>query len=405
MKNVIFLFIICGSFYCRAISQTLSQEERQKIVDSLQGARYSSRLTAIARVKEYNIIEALPFLEQRIWQQSNITLKLKYLEALQQFSSSSFPTYAQLIIDSAGVFSQNSIFDSLQIKVSVTSLLFKVGDYTTTQYVFDLLYKDTTESDYEAVELLKQIFLNVPAYSTSAKSELRRIAKSNHGSSMIAFRNYVALFGEEATEDMVEIFMNHQKYDLRWFAMGNLCRLNYSGLHELFLEKLNNEPDAGIRFFIAESLLIRYGTILDYHLVANHSKIEADSLVKSLLDFEIQRFQPPQPERGTPIQTMIDSLISLKHQVAAYGWLGNQDFIDELDVSLDRAKIYIQQGDSLNCRRLIKIFQQNVDEEYNDSLDGNTREVRMGGWQFLYWNAEYILKRLPDVPSLYRKEE
>ncbi|MBI3195612.1 MAG: hypothetical protein HYZ34_14265 [Ignavibacteriae bacterium] len=119
----------------------------------------------------------------------------------------------------------------------------------------------------------------------------------------------------------------------------------------------------------------------------------------------LQEYKPRDLSSNLLIPIKIDSLISLKHQVAAYGWLGNQDFIDELDANLDSAKIYILQGDSVNCRRLIKFFQNKVDEEYNDSLDGDTREVKMGGWQFLYWNAEYILNRLPDIPSMYRKEE
>jgi hypothetical protein len=58
-------------------------------------------------------------------------------------------------------------------------------------------------------------------------------------------------------------------------------------------------------------------------------------------------------------------------------------------------------GDSNNCARQIKLFQQKVDEEYRDSLGGDNKTVTIEGWKFLYYNAKYILERLPVPPPQY----
>jgi IPT/TIG domain. len=46
----------------------------------------------------------------------------------------------------------------------------------------------------------------------------------------------------------------------------------------------------------------------------------------------------------------------------------------------------------------VKAFQDLVDNVYKDSLNTDPRFVTIEGWKFLYWNAKYILDRLPEIP-------
>ena len=55
-------------------------------------------------------------------------------------------------------------------------------------------------------------------------------------------------------------------------------------------------------------------------------------------------------------------------------------------------------GDSLACAVKVKSFQDLVDFVYKDSLNTDARFVTLEGWNFLYWNAQYILDRLPEIP-------
>ncbi len=115
----------------------------------------------------------------------------------------------------------------------------------------------------------------------------------------------------------------------------------------------------------------------------------------------VKVYKPPKPPKAEELTVTLDSLMSFMYQVAGYNWLSNQNFVNELDSNLSNARNYLLSGDSNNCARQIKIFQQKVDEEYRDSLDGDTKRVTIEGWKFLYYNAQYILARLPAPPAQF----
>jgi len=97
---------------------------------------------------------------------------------------------------------------------------------------------------------------------------------------------------------------------------------------------------------------------------------------------------------------IIDSLISVTNQVHIINWLGDLTFSNELKNILTTAKTNLQNGDSLACRVQVKVFQDLVDNVYKDSLNSDSRFVTIEGWKFLYWNAQYILDRLPSPPVI-----
>jgi hypothetical protein len=70
----------------------------------------------------------------------------------------------------------------------------------------------------------------------------------------------------------------------------------------------------------------------------------------------------------------------------------------DLEISLQRAHEMLDSGDSVDCARAIKAFQHNIDFVFIDSLNPDPRKVTIEGWKFLYYNAQYILDRLPAIP-------
>ncbi len=133
--------------------------------------------------------------------------------------------------------------------------------------------------------------------------------------------------------------------------------------------------------------------------------VEQSDFVRFYLVEFLNGFRPIIHEVSIPIITLIDSMISYKEQLGSYGWVMDSSFVNEIDNNLSNARNYLLQGDSNNSYHQIKLFQQKVDEEYRDSLDGDTRQVTKEGWKFLYYNAKYILDRLPVDASLYRRED
>ncbi|KAB2845467.1 MAG: hypothetical protein F9K42_12705 [Ignavibacterium sp.] len=91
----------------------------------------------------------------------------------------------------------------------------------------------------------------------------------------------------------------------------------------------------------------------------------------------------------------IGYVYNLIDTVSNYTWLGDLNFKNELKNILTTAKTNLQNGDSLACRVQVKAFQDLVDNVYKDSLNTDARFVTIEGWKFLYWNAQYILDRLP----------
>lgn len=101
--------------------------------------------------------------------------------------------------------------------------------------------------------------------------------------------------------------------------------------------------------------------------------------------------------------TLLESLIYSKHEAANNGWLADKSFVNELDNHLENAQKHLAKGDSVNARKEIEKFQEKVDKEYEKTSDdqkkGKARDKRFvteEGWKLLYFNAQYIIDRLPE---------
>jgi hypothetical protein len=123
------------------------------------------------------------------------------------------------------------------------------------------------------------------------------------------------------------------------------------------------------------------------------------------LDFvslTISSYQPPRPPVSTPLLYMVDSLRSFIDEVSSFDWLGDKPFVNELDNGLVNAKKHLAKGDSVNAYKEVQTFQDKVNKEYEKTVDDpkkrkprDKRFVTIEAWKFLYYNAQYIMDRLP----------
>jgi hypothetical protein len=188
----------------------------------------------------------------------------------------------------------------------------------------------------------------------------------------------------------------------RWYAINMLISLNYPDIKRFLYDRLFNEPFAGYRGSIADTLLFRYGSPEDYRQVQRYVQFEQDSVNKRIANRAVQRFKPPAPPPTTAVSVLLDTLISYKHQVAALGWLGDKNFVRELDNHLDNAKRHLARRDSLNTAQQIRLFQDKINREHErtkqkqeQGVPRDPRFVTIEGWKFLYHYPQYILDRLP----------
>jgi hypothetical protein len=103
------------------------------------------------------------------------------------------------------------------------------------------------------------------------------------------------------------------------------------------------------------------------------------------------------------VMAMLDTLISYKHKSSGLGWLADKNFVKELDNHLENAQKHLAKTDSTNAYKEIEKFQEKVNKEYEKTRDaqkkGKPRDKRFvteDGWKLLYFNAQYIIDRLPS---------
>jgi hypothetical protein len=109
---------------------------------------------------------------------------------------------------------------------------------------------------------------------------------------------------------------------------------------------------------------------------------------------------------GKPVVELVDSLESYVHQVSDLGWLADANFVNELDNDLENAREHLAKGDSVNAYEEVQKFQEKIQKEYDKTQENekknkprDKRFVTTEGYKFLYYNAQYILDRLPAQPQ------
>jgi hypothetical protein len=395
---LLLLILFLGISINLSAQQEPSPETKSYILDILQNGDYYQRSAVIGDATYmYYIPEVVPILEQTIWTQ-NRNLAYDYLVALDKYNSSNFISLSHQFIDAVDTMSESvnsfSYFSVLEMKVYITKDLMDRGDFSTVQYVFDLVEIKKPETFTGASNILDKIIDNTPQYENEAKEELIRITYLNKKSeSYNAVYSLTKHYGSGTVPILASEFVNSTYRPIKALALDSLIKYGFVDLEELMRNRLIT--DSSMTTTIAERLLKYYPSAYNYSFIVNNIDQIANNRRLSI-SFLIQGYAPIPPDTLVPTIDNIENLISLSDTVYNYTWLGDLQFKDELQSILASTKINLQNGDSLACRTDVKSFQDRVDYVYKDSLNADPRFVTLEGWKFLYWNAQYILDRLPE---------
>lgn len=238
------------------------------------------------------------------------------------------------------------------------------------------------------------------------------ISGSNNYELIQMYAEYLASFDSARAISLLEPRLLSASSDLRYSVFSALSRIS---------------PDEGPRWTIealgVETNEFRQGNYFpDYQNLANSRtqqsrrycapwfiKFTRDWLNSGISSFtrgEVKLvfydpFKPLAPPADASSQTLIDGLGALVDTMADFTWIADSQYQLWLLGLIDSISNSFANGDSLNAVRGVKYFQQSIDYEYRDSLDGNNRNVNREGWKFLYYNAQYILDRLPTIPTQF----
>ena len=405
MNKVVFLILlnlVLLSVNC--LSQGITNEEKQRIIADLDSSDYMTRYWAIDAVGKYKIVEAVPKLESIFWQQEP-QLQGYILKRLLSLNATNTYNLAKAFLDSIPNYDyQSTMITPLDLQIVATHILFSYEDYSTVEYVFQIIERDKPKNQIDplAKSLLPQIIENVPDYEIQAKEELIYLVNNQntrYSDRTLSLLYLSEVYGQEILPLIETSFTTDQDPIVRRSAFELLFLNNGPNLNQLLKDRLLSDPEPTIRYKLASTLLDSFGTPSDYIFVTEYLQNEPNYTIKSVIQFEIDIFQPPLPDSTKSTNDLLNNLFNYVDSVSFYTWLGDLQFKNDLQSILQSAKTNLQNGDSLACREDIKAFQDSVDFVYADSLNQDPRFVTIEGWKFLYWNAQYILDRLPEIPS------
>ncbi len=419
MKTKIILFIIlyslCGNTIYSQYNKNLTTEEKQKIIDSLNSSNWRTVENAVYEIRSYNIVEAKELLEQRMW--DTITYPKDFIiKALARMNSSKVHEYALAYIDTLqqDIDKLDIINDPdstnwydryalVEIQVQLARILFQLDDYSKADKVIELLnYNPERPNDY-ALSALKYLVKKYPEqYSQLGKQkyELAIADTINLGYDRLSyFFELHHISGNETLPIAKKMFIEDKDVAVRISLLNFFAVYPPDEVIPFLKERLIIEPDRYFQGFIVNEMLGYYGSPDIYNYLSNLRSSLTNPSLKEHIDLELKNFEVSKPEEHMYLSSMIDSLQSYRQQCVNLNWIDNT-LSTELSAKGQTAKTYLLSGDSLNCARQLKSFQQKVDSEYRDSLNTTTSFATKDAWKFLYTYPQYILDRLPKIPDV-----
>jgi len=401
MKKIMWLYILIFILYAsNSYSQNFGDEDKQYIISYLDSA--GAELQALKQIRFYDIKEAIPVLESKFWDKGPI-IREAYLYTLNILGSNNVSSIALALIDSA-----KGYIDTLHQTSSImeaNEFLIERDNLSQINYVFEWLnrYNNKPNSFYFGKSIIRVLprLLDVPEYENQIKQQLYFIAQNEENSDYrISSTNaLVKKYRQETIPFLLERINEDTTSYVRWNAFGNLNKLNYPEMKSVIKSYLTSESEFIYKIRLADTLLNKYGQPTEYAFLKNYAQNEEDPRAKEMISLYTQYVKPPKQPMSFRVLNRLDSLTSYTNQINNYSWLGDTTFVEQLNLKLTTAKTNLQAGDSLACRVQVKVFQDLVDNVYKDSLNTDPRFVTIEGWNLLYWNAQYILDRLPEPPA------
>jgi hypothetical protein len=363
-------------------------------------------IVALLFLAERGYYDIIPTLKERYYQNNRSYFgdAIDCLVALNALHDSDTYAMTQNLVDSMLVYYIQNDTVLIDFWIDAIGLLQLYKDYSRYELIVSLVDRKqrfgdrllwTLDGFGESPEYRSAVYNRLIQFLNDSSEDYRRTAIR----CLVRyddFQNLDSLLSEAA--------ISNQSTFVRWTAIGTLLRRYDEDYTVIRACELNAKTTRDTMLF--EDCIYSLRSIPSPYALAALKNISTylpvDGQFHDDVNAWIASYVPPSNYNDSNFVGILDSLMEYKHQLNDIGWLSDQTFVSELDSNLTTARHYFVQGDSNNCARQIKLFQQKVDEEYRDSLDGDNKIVTIEGWKFLYYNAQYILDRLPSPPPQYK---
>ena len=392
--------IILVLSFISARAQSLSPEEKQKLIMGLTNINPDSAYSeynptdCALKISQYKVIEAEAALISNFWIQPREYTRLWFLYALDAIGYNRIQDFTLEYLDTLSKDNKN-----LEIKAGLNKILFAHGDFSRRHYIYEYLESNNQYIDLGTLFLLLKIL--------------------DYDKNDIQAKNYVILFAKQAElehqrwfaisqlysiykDELIDFFIERENLDLDWTTRDLIIdRIlsNYETLkiHEALRDRLSKEVNDQVKLTLEKLLLRKYSTIEDYLLAERVLPSVKDTFYYSCYYSELDCFEVS-GDGITQVTIMLDTLSYYTTKCISLSWLGNNDFSVQLKNIISEAQQKIISGDSLGTAVKIKQYQSLIERARKDSTA--ERFVTSDGYKFLYYYPQYILERLPKIPTV-----
>jgi hypothetical protein len=355
---------------------------------------------------QWNRTEVIPLIRSRIVQgcaTEDISYYAYHIEALRTLNDLEILSVLYLFVDSLHVKLLRGEEIYLARALSAVELFLDRGDYSHSQFIADVLQTEWGPEIFDVItsRLLKEAPSDIreQTYSIVVNSVLRYPSFTFPSTTLGSLQHF--LDRPQTISTLMTILESDSSFSARASA-GGIVMGGYPKdrtLLNIFANQLFSSPPDPVQLhtWINYIAFFPFPDVLT--ILGTYIQTTSDLYGRYWATVVYQSYEPPRPDSTSSTLAILDTVSSLLYQVRDKNWLGDNGFVAELNNHLSSARSLLS-GDSLTCARQVRLFQQTVDDEYRDSLDGDNRFVTVEGWKFLYYNAQYILDRLPAIPSL-----
>jgi hypothetical protein len=383
MKKINFLLLL---LFFSSISW--AQCDVGELTNLLHSADVHDRIDAAQRIADCNLIELIPVLEERIYAEEYLYAAHRMLFALAKLDSDNLEQIALDFIDNVDNLTLRTPDDPLSSKVFASQVLFNLQNYSTIDYIFQIVERDRPEFNVLTIFILIQFLNNVDLtqYREYAKTELLNYLNTDADyivRSLVLDRLAVN-FGTQVIEVILDKVYNEQEWILRSTALKSLLNINYLNSRSVFYERLQDDPHRDIRWEISDSLLCYFGEPQDLKKILDYYPNEPDSIVRKYMQHSANVFIPPKPHILN-WSGMITKLIAYTNEMFTYEWIVNTQTRDYYISKLDLLKIQIESRRYKDaCTTL------NNDLLARIETDLGVNNITIEGYKFLHYYCVYL---------------